>query len=134
MLELGVLADVAAATSTTMILFTSTSACIVYANFGAIPQDYGAALLVLGALGATVGQLATYWVVKALGRRSVIVFLMATLVGGGAFEGVCQVDLGAWAVAFQRVGVKWWELCDVSCYRRPLWLKHHIAPPLAPLQ
>lgn len=54
----------------------------MYANFGMIPADYGAALLCLGLLGSAAGQMATTFVVRALGRRSVIVFLMAALVGG----------------------------------------------------
>ena len=54
----------------------------MYANFGLIPYDYGAAMFLLGLLGSAAGQLATSWAVRALGRRSVIVFLMASLVGG----------------------------------------------------
>ena len=36
MLEMGVLADVAAATSATMIMFTAASASAVYASFGTV--------------------------------------------------------------------------------------------------
>jgi len=50
MLELGVLPDVAAATSASMIAFTSLAACLVYADFGLIPVDYGLVMLVLGML------------------------------------------------------------------------------------
>jgi hypothetical protein len=87
MLELGVMADVAAATSATMIAFTSAAACCVYVGFGLVPYDYGAVLLGLGLAGSVVGQLATTRIVKALGRRSFIVFLMTLLVGGVLWGG-----------------------------------------------
>jgi hypothetical protein len=96
MLELGVLPDVAAATSTTMIAFTSLAACLVYADFGLIQWDYGAALLVLGAVASAAGQLATAQLVRALGRRSVIVFLMVTLVGGARVHGAGRGRAWRW--------------------------------------
>jgi hypothetical protein len=65
----------------------SFAACLVYANFGLIPWDYGAAMLALGLAASAAGQLATAALVRALGRRSVIVFLMVALVGGGGGGG-----------------------------------------------
>ena len=41
MLEMGVLPEVAAATSATMILFTSLSACVVFVSFGAVQVGAG---------------------------------------------------------------------------------------------
>jgi uncharacterized membrane protein YfcA len=106
MLELGVLPDVAAATSATMIAFTSLAACLVYADFGLIPWDYGGALFALGVVASAGGQLATARLVRALGRRSVIVFLMAALMclasGAAMFHAVVRWrdaaagDLSAW--------------------------------------
>lgn len=54
----------------------------MYANFGLIPGDYGAFLFCLGLAGSAAGQVATQRLVRALRRRSVIVLLMALLVGG----------------------------------------------------
>jgi uncharacterized membrane protein YfcA len=79
MLELGVCPEVAAATSATMIMFTAGSAAVVYINFGGVLTDYALALLVLGFSVTLLGQLMTTRVVKALGRRSVIIFMMSTL-------------------------------------------------------
>lgn len=42
MLEMGVLPEVAAATSATMILFTSMSASVVFISFGAVQVRLGA--------------------------------------------------------------------------------------------
>eukprot|EP00882_Tetradesmus_deserticola_P011288 GHRQ01011939.1.p1 GENE.GHRQ01011939.1~~GHRQ01011939.1.p1 ORF type:complete len:216 (+),score=65.04 GHRQ01011939.1:243-890(+) len=79
MLELGVSPDVAAATSATMILFTAASACVVYSRFGQILADYGAVLVAFGFCTTLVSQLLTFVLIKLIGRRSVIVFMMVTL-------------------------------------------------------
>ena len=77
MLEMGVLPDVAAATSATMILMTSASACLVCFTFGTLQYDYATVMSVIGFCATLVGQLIVYKLVKMLGRRSVIVFAMA---------------------------------------------------------
>eukprot|EP00877_Chromochloris_zofingiensis_P012770 jgi/Chrzof1/7747/Cz02g35090.t1 len=79
MLELGVPADVAAATSATMIMFTAGSACVIYSRFGGIRWDYGSILLVLGFTITLLGQLLTFYLIKLLGRRSIIIFMMVCL-------------------------------------------------------
>lgn len=71
--------QVAAATSATMIMFTAGSACLVYSRFGQILYDYACVLLVLGFLVTLCSQLLTFLLVKLLGRRSVIVFMMVAL-------------------------------------------------------
>lgn len=79
MLELGVCPQVAAATSSTMIAFTAGSACVVYLNFGGLDSSVAVPLLALGFLATLVGQLGTSYLVKALGRKSVIIFVMTAL-------------------------------------------------------
>ncbi|GBF99864.1 hypothetical protein Rsub_12504 [Raphidocelis subcapitata] len=112
MLELGVLPDVAAATSTTMIAFTSMAACVVYANFGLIPTDYGAFLFCLGLVGSAAGQLATAQVVRALKRRSVIVFTMATLMMLSSGTAVWNAA-GRWVdvASGDRTALEWGNIC-----------------------
>jgi len=79
MLELGILPDVASATAATMIVFTSTSASIVFLSFGNLPLNYAAAVFIVGIVFTMLGQVACYMLMRALGRRSVIVFAMAAL-------------------------------------------------------
>lgn len=79
MLEMGVLPDVAAATSATMIFFTSASASLVYLSFGGISADYAVALLLLGFVVTLAGQGSTYWLMSRLQRRSIVIIAMASL-------------------------------------------------------
>lgn len=76
MLAMGVPADVAAATSATMILFTALSASVIYISFGAVKLDYGVAVATVGFLCTLVGQFVVYRMVKMLGRRSIIIIVM----------------------------------------------------------
>lgn len=56
MLEMGVLPDVAAATSATMILFTSASAAVVFLSFGGVPPAYAGLSFGIGLLSTAAGQ------------------------------------------------------------------------------
>jgi hypothetical protein len=51
----------------------------VYINFGGIVVDYALALLAVGFVITLLGQLVTIRLVKALGRRSIIIFMMGSL-------------------------------------------------------
>lgn len=85
MLKMGVLPQVASATCSTMILFTSLASSITYAFFGGIPWDFAAVLCLVG-LGVTlVGQKTTQILVGKLGRQSIIVLAMTALNGVAAF-------------------------------------------------
>lgn len=79
MLEMGVLPDVAAATSATMIIFTAASASVVYLSFGGIPTDYAVLTFFVGLIFTIIGQAACYWLMRALKRRSVVIVAMALL-------------------------------------------------------
>jgi hypothetical protein len=62
-----------------MIMFTAGSACLVYSRFGQILYDYAVALMLLG-FGITLcSQLLTFQLIKLLGRRSIIIFMMVAL-------------------------------------------------------
>jgi hypothetical protein len=54
-------------------------AAVVYINFGGVVVDYALALLAVGFVITLLGQLFTIRLVKALGRRSVIIFMMGSL-------------------------------------------------------
>uniref|UniRef100_A0A1D2ABD3 Uncharacterized protein n=2 Tax=Auxenochlorella protothecoides TaxID=3075 RepID=A0A1D2ABD3_AUXPR len=81
MLEMGVLPDVTAATSATMILFTSVSASVVFVSLGAVPLDYGLALAALGLVFTALGQGLVFWLSAKSGSRALIVWIMAAAMG-----------------------------------------------------
>ena len=90
MLKMGVLPEVASATCSTMILFTSLASSLTYAFFGGIPWGFAAALFGVGLLVTVVGQLCTQFLVAKLGRQSIIVLAMAALNGVAAVLMVIQ--------------------------------------------
>lgn len=105
MLEMGVLPEVAAATSATMILFTSVSAAIVYVSFGAVQWDYAAACFALGLLATVAGQLLAMWANRRLKSRSLIVGGMAAVLGISMAALAAQA--AAAGVAAARAGTLW---------------------------
>merc|ERR1712187_461542 len=56
MLEMGVNPSVAAATAATMILFTTSAACVSFQVFGLLEPGYGTAFFILGFACTMVGQ------------------------------------------------------------------------------
>merc|ERR1719190_106318 len=56
MLEMGVNPMVAAATAATMILFTTSAACVSFQVFGLLEPWYGVACFVLGLVCTAIGQ------------------------------------------------------------------------------
>lgn len=81
MLEMGVLPEVTSATSATMILFTSAAATVSYILFESLNVQYGIMVFILGFLNTLVGQKVLNKIVKYYGRSSIIVLLIATIVG-----------------------------------------------------
>lgn len=96
-----------------MIAFTAGTATVVYLNFGGIQADYAVTLLVVGCLVTLAGQLVTTRLVRALGRRSIIVFMMGLLmaVASGA---ACFQALRSLAAAQGTRGAMWaWgSICE----------------------
>lgn len=76
--------QVAAASSATMILFTAAASFTVYLSFGLYPWDYTVALMVVGFVATLAGQLATRSIIRAFGRRSIIVMAMVVLLVSGS--------------------------------------------------
>jgi len=81
MLEMGVLPQVASATSATMILFTSFAATACYILFGSLTMGYAAILFPLGLLFTIAGQLLLNSIVKRYNRSSLIILCIATVIG-----------------------------------------------------
>eukprot|EP00879_Flechtneria_rotunda_P001978 GHRR01002153.1.p1 GENE.GHRR01002153.1~~GHRR01002153.1.p1 ORF type:complete len:776 (+),score=239.30 GHRR01002153.1:136-2463(+) len=98
MLELGVHPQVTAATTQTMLLLTSAASTIVYAQLGDVPWDYAAVILPLAFVATLAGQLATDWVVKRLGRSSLVVAVLA-----GFFVVACGLTYYITAVSLKEV-------------------------------
>jgi len=80
MLEMGVLPQVASATSATMILFTSFAATACYILFGSLTMGYAAVLFPLGLLFTIAGQLLLNSIVKRYNRSSLIILCIATVI------------------------------------------------------
>jgi len=70
MLEMGVLPVIASATAATMILFTSSAACLSFYLFGMLPKQYAYAYFVLGFVCTAVGQAAVNQWMKTAKRQS----------------------------------------------------------------
>jgi len=81
MLEMGVLPQVASATSATMILFTSFAATSCYILFGSLTMEYAMVLFPLGLLFTIAGQLLLNSIVKRYNRSSLIILCIATVIG-----------------------------------------------------
>jgi len=81
MLEMGVLPQVASATSATMILFTSFAATACYILFGSLTMGYAAILFPLGLVFTFAGQLLLNSIVKRYNRSSLIILCIATVIG-----------------------------------------------------
>jgi len=84
MVELGVLPEVASATSATMILFTSSTATVCYVLFDILNFEYARVLFPLGFISTLVGQIVFNKIMEVFPRKSLIVFTIAFIVGCSA--------------------------------------------------
>ncbi|KAJ8610354.1 hypothetical protein CTAYLR_003889 [Chrysophaeum taylorii] len=80
MLELGVLPQVASATTACMILLTSTTAATTFLVFGLVQLDYAANLFWVGVGATAVGQLGMSYLIKKSGRSSYVAFAIGAVV------------------------------------------------------
>jgi uncharacterized membrane protein YfcA len=81
MLEMQVLPEIVAATSTYMILFTSLSAVVQFAVLGRIIWDYAGVYCVIGFISAIVGQSVLSYIVKKYNKTSIIIFCIVAVIG-----------------------------------------------------
>ena len=81
MLEMGMLPQVASATSAFMIFFTAASATIQYAMLGDLRPTYACVLFVAGLLGTALGQRVVGVLLRKSGRQSLIVLIIAFIIG-----------------------------------------------------
>jgi len=91
MLEMGMLPAVSSATSAFMILFTSAAATCQFALMGDLRPNYAMALGLAGFLGTIVGQLVLNALIKRFGRPSLIVLIIAFVIGASTIMGVTGV-------------------------------------------
>ena len=80
MLAMGVHPMVAAATSATMILFTTFTATTSFIEFGLLQYDYAAVLVIIGFVATLIGQTLMNILIKKTGRNSYIVILIGVIV------------------------------------------------------
>lgn len=107
LLAVGMLPQVASATSACMVLFTSSSDVAHYLAQGTFTADPGYALvcMVIGFLAAFIGRFLALKIVKDLSHPSIIAFILA---------GVLAVALALVGVQMSRHGLEWdfSSLCD----------------------
>jgi len=82
--EMGVLPEVTQATAAFMIFFTASAATVSFALYGMIIWSYAFVFLVLGFLVTAVGQIGVFWLVEKLGRPSIIIYVIAAILGASA--------------------------------------------------
>lgn len=80
LLDLGLIPQVSTATSSFMILFTSSSSSFQYVLMGKIPVMFMAWYFMVGFFSAIVGQLFVVWLVKKTGKQSFVNFMLAAVI------------------------------------------------------
>lgn len=74
----------------TLLISSSTSA-IVYAVNGAVPWDYGVVLVIIGFVATLLGQWLVSWLVRRLGRPSILVITLAVMFSAATFAAAAVV-------------------------------------------
>mmetsp|Transcript_4345 Transcript_4345/g.16354 ORF Transcript_4345/g.16354 Transcript_4345/m.16354 type:complete len:236 (-) Transcript_4345:180-887(-) len=81
LVELGLLPETIVASSSFMIMFTSSITTSQFVILGRLPFDYGIVFAIGGFISALVGQMMFEYVVKKFDRPSLLVILMAIVIG-----------------------------------------------------
>lgn len=81
MIEMGILPEVAAATTATMIIFTSAAACVTYVTFGMLRYDYAIPMFFVGFCTTFIGQCGLNAIMKKNKRPSLIILSIGAVVG-----------------------------------------------------
>ncbi|GLD91566.1 hypothetical protein PINS_up000099 [Pythium insidiosum] len=100
LLEMGLLPQVASATSSSMILFTSSATTIQFIVLGTLSVKHALWHGLVGLLGGVIGQFGLSYLIKKYRKSAFVIFLIAAIVGS---SGIVMGLLGANKVA--RVGV-----------------------------
>ena len=116
MLELGMLPTVVAATSTFMIMFTSSSSSLMYLFAGSISWARFVLYFIIGGFGAMAGQLALSAVLKRYKKQYIVAFLLGTLV---AVSGVTFFAMGIREVVVSTTAYLFRPLCEQSSSIHP---------------
>ena len=74
--------QVASATSAFMILFTAASATLQFAMLGDLRPAYATVLFFAGLVGTILGQMVISALIKRWNRQSIIVLIIALIIGG----------------------------------------------------
>jgi hypothetical protein len=77
------------------LLISSCTSAVVYAVNDSIPWDYGAVLIVAGFLATLLGQTIISWLVRRLGRPSILVITLAVMFAASAGVAAAVVALTA---------------------------------------
>ena len=84
LLSLGVLPQVTTATAMYMILFSTTSATLVYISIGALLVPYGAMIGFMTTLAIIIGLKIVKQMIDKYKRPSIIVFILTAILGASA--------------------------------------------------
>lgn len=80
LIEMGLLPEVVVATSSFMILFTSSITTVQFVILSRLPLDYGIVFMVIGFISAFIGQIFSEFVIKKLQRPSVFILIMGFII------------------------------------------------------
>uniref|UniRef100_A0A7S0H168 Uncharacterized protein n=1 Tax=Amorphochlora amoebiformis TaxID=1561963 RepID=A0A7S0H168_9EUKA len=81
MIEMGVLPEVAVATSSTMIFFTTGAATASFLVLGTLPKARAMAFFSIGLAAGLMGQLVMTRVIRSLARPSILIFAISGIIG-----------------------------------------------------
>jgi uncharacterized membrane protein YfcA len=106
MLEIGMQPEVAAATSSFIIVFTALSTVVQYFIIGAVPIKSGAWYGSIGLISAIVGQFAISAIVKKYKKSSIISFMLGGLISASA---VGLIAMAIYKMVIHRHDKVYWQ-------------------------
>jgi uncharacterized membrane protein YfcA len=101
LLEMGLLPQVASATSSSMILFTSSATTIQFIVLGTLSVDHALWHGFIGFVAGVIGQYGVSYLIKKYRTAAFVIFLIAGVVG---FSGMIMGVLGAQKIAVTGLG------------------------------
>ncbi|OQS06739.1 hypothetical protein THRCLA_01235 [Thraustotheca clavata] len=93
LLEIGLLPQVASASSSTMILFTSSATTLQFIVLGMLPMDAALWYGIVGFVGGAIGQLGLSYLIKKYRKTAFVLFIIAGVIGAsGVIMGLLGVE------------------------------------------